>query len=224
MRGNINSVAYGWGKKVLQQGPQALTDVELLAQLLRIGGPGASAVQLAAELLGRFGSLSQVVSANAADLMALPGLGCAKYAQLVVALELARRSTLESLVNQDVLSSPDRTRQFLALHLGAHSREVFSCVFLNSQHALICCEDLFYGTLDGAAVYPREVAVRALHHRAAAVILAHNHPSGVAQPSAADRRITQRLKAALALLDIRVLDHFIVGHGVFYSFAESGLL
>ncbi|MCB1846246.1 MAG: DNA repair protein RadC, partial [Halieaceae bacterium] len=148
----------------------------------------------------------------------------AKYAQLRAALELARRQALQEMGRVDVLSSPEATGRFLQYHLGSRDREVFCCIFLDSQHQVLCCEDLFFGTLDGAAVYPREVATRALQYRAAAVIFAHNHPSGVAEPSAADRRITERLCAALALLDIRVLDHIIVGRGSEFSFAREGLL
>ena len=157
-------------------------------------------------------------------LLAWPGVGVAKYAQLRAALELARRQALQAVQASDVLSSPGETRRFLQYHLGTHSREVFCCIFLDSQHRVLCCEDLFFGTLDGAAVYPREVAIRALQYGAAAVIFAHNHPSGVAEPSTADRRITERLCAALALLDIRVLDHVIIGRGREFSFAREGLL
>jgi DNA repair protein RadC len=211
-------------ERLLQQGAQSLSDGELLAVLLCTGYPGASAAQVAAELLQRFGSLAGVMGACRRQLLAVPGLGRAKYALLQAALELARRQAEQALVREAVIDSPDGTRQFLNLHLAHQAREVFCCLFLDSQHGLICCEDLFFGTLDGAAVYPREVAVRALQHGAAAVILAHNHPSGVAEPSAADRRLTERLQAALGLLDIRVLDHFIVGRGRPFSFAESGLL
>ena len=151
-------------------------------------------------------------------------MGRAKYAVLQAAAEVARRQALQEMEGADVLSSPGQTRRFLQHHLGNQVREIFSVIFLDSQHRVIRCEDLFLGTLDGAAVYPREVAVRALQYRAAAVILAHNHPSGVAEPSSADRRITERLCSALGLLDVRVLDHIIVGMGREYSFAEEGLL
>jgi len=162
--------------------------------------------------------------ADSAHLLACHGVGPAKYARLQAAMELARRHALQGLCAGDALGSPGDTRRFLRHHLAGRSREVFCCIFLDSQHRVLRCEDLFFGTLDGAAVYPREVAVRALQYSAAALIFAHNHPSGVAEPSAADRRITERLTAALALLDIRVLDHIIVGSGRDYSFAEAGLL
>jgi DNA repair protein RadC len=211
-------------ERLLAQGAAALSDAELLALLLRTGTRRLSAVALARDLLARYQGLRGVLSASADSLLQEPGLGPAKFAQLQAALELARRQALQGLEEGDVLTSPERTRRFLRHHLGAHRREVFSCLFLDSQHRVLRCDDLFLGTLDGAAVYPREVAVRALQYSAAAVIFAHNHPSGIAEPSAADRRITERLCAALALLDIRVLDHFIVGRGCEYSFAEQGLL
>ncbi len=210
--------------KLLDRGVHALSDAELLAVLLRSGYRNCSAVGLARELLQRFDGLGGVLKADRSKLLSCSGVGLAKYAQLQAALELARRRALCSLLDGDVLSSPEQTRSFLQHHLGGRPREVFSCLFLDSQHRVICCEDLFFGTLDGAAVYPREVAVRALQYSAAAVIFAHNHPSGVAEPSSADRRITERLCTALALLDIRVLDHFIIGQGREYSFAEEGLL
>ncbi len=210
--------------KLLARGAEALSDAEILALILGSGYRGCDAVLLARELLTRFDGLASVLSADRASLLALPGVGEAKYAQLRAALELGRRQALSAASGKDVLSSPENTRLFLQHHLGGRQREVFSCIFLDTQHHVICCEDLFLGTLDGAAVYPREVAVRALQYCAAAVIFAHNHPSGVAEPSAADKRITERLQAALSLLDIRVLDHFIIGRGKGYSFAEAGLL
>jgi DNA repair protein RadC len=210
--------------KLLDRGAGSLSDAELLAVMLRTGYRDCSALQLAANLLDQFGGLGGVMKVDSARLMACPGIGAAKYTQLRAALELARRQALHALCAGDVLSSPGETRRFLQYHLGAHSREVFCCIFLDSQHRVLRCEDLFFGTLDGAAVYPREVAVRALQYSAAAVIFAHNHPSGVAEPSSADRRITERLCSALALLDIRVLDHIIVGQGREFSFAEQGLL
>ena len=211
-------------EKVLASGAGILSDVELLAVLLGTGGRGRCVIDLSRSLLVRFEGWNGLLSARPCDLLAEPGMGVAKYALLQAALELARRHALEGLQRGAVLSSPDRTRQFLQSHLRSSSREIFSCLFLDAQHALICCEDLFQGTLDGAAVYPREVLRRALELDAAAVILAHNHPSGVAEPSAADRRITERLQAALALVDIRVLDHIIIGRGQAFSFAEDGLL
>ncbi len=210
-------------EKMLQRGVTALSDAELLAVLLGTGARGRSVLAMARHLLGRFGNLQGVIDASREELMSEPGLGIAKYTLLQASLELARRCAMENLRRGAVLSRPQDTRQFLHCHLRDPAREVFSCLFLDSQHALIDCEDLFWGTLDGAAVYPREVVRRALQLRAAAVIFAHNHPSGVAQPSQADRRITERLQAALALVDIRVLDHIIVGRGDQFSFAEDGL-
>jgi len=210
--------------KLLERGENALSDAELLAVLLHTGHRNCSALGLARKLIAQFGGLAEVMRADRASLVACPGVGPAKYAQLRVALELARRQAMQDIGRSDVLSSPQETRRFLQYHLGSREREVFSCIFLDSQHRILRCEDLFLGTLDGAAVYPREVAVRALQYSAAAVIFAHNHPSGVAEPSSADRRITERLCAALGLLDIRVLDHIIVGRGREFSFAEEGLL
>ncbi len=210
--------------KLLERGEAALSDAELLAVLLHTGYRDCTALELARQLMAQFGGLAGVMRADRVRLLACPGVGRGKYAQLRGALELARRQALQAICSGDVLSSPQETRRFLQYHLGARDREVFSCIFLDNQHRVLCCEDLFLGTLDGAAVYPREVAVRALQYSSAAVILAHNHPSGVAEPSAADRRITERLCQALGLLDIRVLDHIIVGRGGEFSFAEQGLL
>jgi DNA repair protein RadC len=210
--------------KLLARGAQALSDAELLAVMLRTGYRNCNALQLARDLLQQFGGLAGLLRADGPGLLACPGVGVAKYAQLRAALELVRRQALQGLGQVDVLSSPGETQIFLQHHLGNHTREVFSCIFLDSQHQVLRCDDLFFGTLDGAAVYPREVATRALQYRAAAVIFGHNHPSGVAEPSSADRRITERLCAALALLDIRVLDHIIIGRGSEYSFAQEGLL
>jgi len=211
-------------EKMLLRGCAGLSDSELLAVLLGTGGRGYSVLKLSRRLLRRFDGLHGLLSASRKDLLAVPGVGEARYALMQAALELSRRHALERLRVGAVMGSPDVTRQFLQNHLRDPSREVFCCLFLNSQHALICCENLFWGTLDGAAVYPREVVRRALELQSAAVIFAHNHPSGVAQPSRADRRITERLQAALALLDIRVLDHIIIGRGEAFSFAEDGLL
>jgi DNA repair protein RadC len=210
--------------KLLERGAIALSDAELLAVLLHTGYRDCSALDMARTLLKEFDGISGLMRAGQGRLLACPGVGPAKYARLRAAMELACRQALQRISAGDVLSSPSETRRFLQCHLGSRSREVFTCLFLDSQHRVQRCEDLFFGTLDGAAVYPREVAVRALQYGAAAVIFAHNHPSGVAEPSSADRRITERLCSALALLDIRVLDHIIVGSGNEYSFAEQGLL
>ena len=211
-------------RRLLSQGARVLSDAEVLALLLQRGRPGATALALAGELLAHFGDLSGLLGAEPASLLACPGMGAGKYAALQAALELARRRALGELKGAAVMSSPALTRRFLLHHLGNQQREIFCCLFLDNQHRVLRCDDLFFGTLDGAAVYPREVALRALQYSAAAVILAHNHPSGVPQPSSADRRITERLVAALGLLDIRVLDHIIVGRGQTLSFAEEGLL
>lgn len=212
-------------EKLLQRGPQALSDAELLAIFLRIGVKGKTAVDLARELLAEYGSLRALLEADFPRFSRSLGLGRAKYAQLQAVLEMARRHLREELQRVDVLTSPDLTRRYLTAHLRVYPHEVFACLLLDNQHRVIKLEELFRGTIDGASVYPREVVKLALAHNAAAVIFAHNHPSGVAEPSEADRTITQRLKQALSLVDIRVLDHFIVGDGEHaYSFAEHGLI
>lgn len=210
--------------RLLHRGAGALSDAELLALLLPRGSSAKCLTQHAALLLSRVDGLAGLLGADQQELLAEPGLGPATVSRLLAAMELARRSARQPLTQRDVMTSPERTRLFLQHHLGGRSREVFCCLFLDSQHRLLLCDDVFLGTLDGAAVYPREVVIRALQNRAAAVILAHNHPSGLTQPSAADRRITQRLRDALALIDIPVLDHLIVGRGDCYSFAEAGLI
>lgn len=218
-------LAEGPRSRLLERGAEALSDAELLALLLQPGFGDNSALLLARELIVGFGGVVGLARAGQPVLLAHPGVGPARYARLAASMELARRQALQEMrANGDVLSSPGHTRRFLSHHLGTRPREVFTCLFMDTQHRVLRCEDLFFGTLDGAAVYPREVAVRALQYGSAAVILAHNHPSGVSEPSAADRRITQRLVGALGLLDIRVLDHIIVGSGECYSFAEQGLL
>lgn len=211
-------------EKLLLKGAQALTNAELLAIFLRTGTPGKSAVDLARELINSFGSLKALLNADRAQFCAGVGLGDAKYAQLQAVLEMARRHFAEILQKGDVLSSPELTRAYLSAQLRGYSYEVFACLFLDNQNRVLQLEELFRGTINGASVYPREVVKRALHHNAAAVIFAHNHPSGVCEPSRADQQITETLKQALALLDIRVLDHFIIGEGLPFSFAEHGLL
>ena len=211
-------------EKLLLRGPDALTDAELLAIFLRTGTHGKTAVDLARDLLAEFGSLRALLSADLARFCQGHGLGNAKYAQLQAVLEMARRHFVEILQRGDTLTSPETTRAYLCAQLGGYTHEVFACLFLDNQHRIIELEELFRGTIDGASVYPREVAKRALHHNAAAVIFAHNHPSGIGEPSQADKRITEKLKQALGLLDIRVLDHFIIGDGQPYSFAEHGLI
>jgi DNA repair protein RadC len=211
-------------EKLLQRGSAALTDAELLAIFLRTGVKGKSAVDLARDLLADFGSLKALLDADHQRFCEAHGLGDAKYAQLQAVLEMAKRHFKEILQRGSALTSPDITRAYLSAQLRGYSYEVFACLFLDNQHRVIQLDELFRGTIDGASVYPREVVRKALHHNAAAVIFAHNHPSGIAEPSAADKHITEKLKQALALFDIRVLDHFIIGDGDPYSFAEHGLI
>lgn len=211
-------------ERLLKLGAQALSDAELLAIFLRTGIRGKSAVDLARDLLREFGSLSALLKADHERFVQTPGLGTAKYTQLQAVLELARRHFEEILQRENALTSPHLTRQYLSHWLRGRPHEVFACLFLDNQHRVLRAQELFRGTIDGASVYPREVVKQALAENAAAVIFAHNHPSGVAEPSEADRFLTERLRQALALVDIRVLDHFIVGDGEAYSFAEHGLL
>ena len=209
-------------EKLLNLGPGALSDAELLAIFLRIGVAGKSAVDLARELLNQYGGLRPLLEASQQEFCAGLGLGAAKYAQLQAVLEMARRHLSASMQAGDLLTSPQLVRDYLRAQLRHRQREVFSVLFLDSQNRLIAYEEIFQGTIDGASVYPREVVKQALARNAAAVIFAHNHPSGVAEPSQADRRITQRLQDALALVDVRVLDHLVVGEGEPVSFAERG--
>jgi DNA repair protein RadC len=212
-------------EKLLQKGPEALSDAELLAIFLRTGSRGKTAVDLGRDLLQEFGSLRALLQADLARFCRGGGLGVAKYVQLQAVLEMSRRHLQEELERGDALTSPDLTRRFLTARLRAYSHEVFGCLLLDNQNRVLRWEELFRGTIDGASVYPREVVKLALSSNAAAVIFAHNHPSGVAEPSSADRAITSHLKQALALVEIRVLDHFIIGDGQHpYSFAEHGLL
>ncbi len=210
-------------EKLLQRGAGTLSDAELLAILLRTGVAGRSAVDLARTLLGEFGSLRRLLAAPLADLRDARGIGIAKYAQLQAAIELARRHLAEELQHQDCLTRPAQTMNYLRARLRGYDHEVFACLMLDNRNRVIAFRELFRGTIDGAGVYPREVVKQALADNAAAVIFAHNHPSGVAEPSQADIRITERLQRALALVDIRVLDHVIVGEGV-TSLCERGLL
>ena len=211
-------------EKLLAKGADALSDAELLAIFLRTGVSGKSAVELARELLTRCGSLSALCAASERDLCEVTGMGQAKYAQLQAVLEMARRALKEKLSNGNALNSPAAVREYLRLRLQALPHEVFAVLFLDAQNRVIGIEELFRGTLTQTSVYPREVVKRALHHNAGAVIFAHNHPSGVAEPSHADETLTQALKQALALIDVRVLDHFIVAGSGVLSFAERGLL
>ncbi len=211
-------------ERLLEQGAQGLSDAELLAIFLRTGVSGKSAVDLARESLGRFGNLRELLAADRDQFCAVPGLGLAKFAQLQAALEMGRRHLNEQLVRAIPLQNPEQTQRFLRARLRDYPYEVFAVIFLDTRHRVLAFEELFRGTIDGANVYPREIVRRALTHNAAAVILSHNHPSGVAEPSQADRRITERLRDALALVDIRVLDHVIVGDPNCYSLAEHGLI
>ncbi|KPK34875.1 MAG: hypothetical protein AMJ66_02710 [Betaproteobacteria bacterium SG8_40] len=211
-------------EKLLRKGAAALADSELIAIFLRIGVRGKSAVELARVLLDRFGSLGGIVGAELEEFTEIDGLGEAKYVQLQAAVELARRALDQEMRVADNLSSPDAVRRYLRLLLEQRRVEVFVGLFLDAQNRLIAARELFSGTLTQTSVYPREVVKSALSHNAASVIFAHNHPSGIAEPSPADESLTQALKQALALVDVRVLDHFIVGQGGMLSFAERGLL
>ena len=211
-------------EKLLAKGSIALTDAELLAIFLRTGLPGKTAVDLARDLLNQFGSLKALLGADQAQFCEGKGLGSAKFAQLQAVLEMAKRHFVEIIQREDVLTSPEATRAYLSAQLRGYSYEVFACLFLDNKNRVIQLEELFKGTIDGASVYPREVAKRALFHNASAVIFAHNHPSGINEPSQADKQITDKLKQVLNLFDIRVLDHFIIGDGQPYSFAEHGFL
>lgn len=212
-------------EKLLARGPAALSDAELLALLLRTGMPGKNALQMGQELLDTFDGVAGLLHTTAEDLKRIKGLGgAAKRAQLVAVLELARRALCGKLKEKTVFDTPQAVRDYLQLQLGSRPHEVFAILFLDSQHRMIALEELFRGTLTQTSVYPREVVIRALALNAASVVLAHNHPSGSAQPSRADEALTQTIKAALALIDVRVLDHFVVTATQAVSMAELGLL
>lgn len=211
-------------EKLLTKGPAILSDAELLAIFLRTGVNGKTAVDLARDLLLEFGNLRSLVEADAPALCKTSGLGTAKYVQIQAAIELGKRFLETGLRQNDVLANPETTRDYLLAQLRSYPHEVFACLFLNNRHHVISFDKMFNGTIDGASVYPREVVKRALGHNAAAIIFAHNHPSGVAEPSSADITLTRRLKTALELVDIRVLDHFVIGNNEAVSFAERGLL
>jgi len=208
-------------EKLLAQGPASLSDAELLAIFLRTGLAGKTAVDIARELLQEFGSLRRLLTAPKERLCAFPGLGPAKYAQLQAILELARRHLGETVRRGDAISSPEDTCRFLVSRLRDYPYEVFACLFLDNRHRVIELVEMFRGTINGASVHPREVVRAALHHNAAAVILCHNHPSGDAEPSQADLKITQRLTEALTLIDVRVLDHIVIGDGNTVSFCRA---
>lgn len=211
-------------EKLLTLGPNQLSDAELLAIFLRTGCAGLSAVDLARDLLTRFGSLRALLESSQTNFCQAKGLGVAKYTQLQAVLEMSRRHLGETLTRDSTLNSSAAVKQFLTAKLRHERSEVFAALHLDSQHRLIAYEALFHGTIDGASVYPREVVKSALKHNSAAMIFAHNHPSGISEPSQADKHITKQLQTALTVLDIRVLDHVVVGEGETTSFAEQGLL
>lgn len=211
-------------EKLLARGAAALADAELLALLLRTGYKGTGVLALSQQVIERCGGLAGLINADPDALATIKGLGKAKRSELVALMEVARRALAQQLAAAPVFDSPQRVKDFLGLHLGQRPQEVFTALFLDVQHRLLKQEDLFHGTLSQTSVYPREVARRALMLNAAAVVFAHNHPSGVAEPSRADEFLTQSLKTALALIDVRVLDHLIVGRGVVVSMAERGLV
>lgn len=209
-------------EKMLLRGADALSDAELLAIFLRTGVKGKSAVDLARELLLEFGGLRSLLEADKNSFCRAQGLGTAKYILLQATLEMSRRYLAENMVRDDALSSPQHTRRYLKAKMRDYRREVFACVFLDNRHRVICYEELFFGTIDSASVHARELVQQSLQHNASAVILAHNHPSGIAEPSNADRDLTKQLQKALSLIDVRVLDHIVIGDGSTVSFAERG--
>ena len=214
-------------EKLLARGVGALSDAELLAILLRTGIVGKGVLQMAEELLDSklgFGGIAGLLNTTAEDLKRIKGLGPAKRAELVAVLELARRALAEQMQARTVFESPNAVKDYLQLHLAHKTYEVFAVLFVDAQNRMLAMEELFRGTLTQTSVYPREVVLRALHHHASSVVLAHNHPSGGVQPSKADETLTQTLKAALSLVDVRVLDHIIVAKGQTLSMAEQGLI
>jgi DNA repair protein RadC len=211
-------------EKLLARGGAALSDIEVLALLLRTGLPGRGVFELAAQVLRDFDGFAGLLQAEASDLKRIKGLGPAKRAEIAAVVEMARRALAQPLRAAPVFDAPQKVKDYLALHLGTRAQEVFAVLFLDGQHRLVALEEMFHGTLTQTSVYPREIVRRALALNAGAVILAHNHPSGVAEPSCADEHLTQTLKSALQLVDVRVLDHLVVGQGTAISFAERGLL
>ena len=211
-------------EKLLEHGAEVLSDAELLAIFLRVGVTGKSAVDLARDLLTQFGSLNGIFAATEIDVSQVHGMGSSKYAQLQAIFEMSRRALSEQMKVRDALTSPQQVRDYLCLKLGALNREVFMVLFLDAQNRVVASEEMFSGTLTQTSVYPREVVKRVLHYNAASVIFAHNHPSGIAEQSRADEMLTASLKQALALIDVRVLDHFIVAGNTILSFAERGLI
>jgi DNA repair protein RadC len=211
-------------EKLIELGAEALSDAELLAIFLRVGVVGKSAVDLARDLLNQFGSLNGIFAATEHELSQVHGIGTSKYVQLQAIFEMSRRALSEQLQQQDVLNSPQAVRDYLVLKLSSLSKEVFLVLFLDTQNRLVATEEMFSGSLTSTSVYPREVVKRALHHNAAAVIFAHNHPTGIVKPSQADELLTRQLQQALALIDVKVLDHFIVAGNQTLSFSQKGLL
>lgn len=211
-------------EKLLANGAASLSDAELLAIFLRTGVPGRSAVDLARGVLLHFGGLRGLLEADASSFCAMPGLGRAKYAQLQAVLEMARRHLATTLSRSGALENPGAVRDYLKATLRHEPHEIFACLFLDARHRVMAYEALFHGSIDSASVYPRQVVKRALAHNAAALILCHNHPSGVAEPSPADVTLTHRIRDALALIDVRVLDHFIIGDGEPLSMLAKGLM
>jgi DNA repair protein RadC len=211
-------------ERLLRHGAAALSEAELLAIFLRTGIAGTDAVDLGRQLIARFGSLQRLFAAPLSEIEAVRGLGPAKYAQIQAVIEIARRALREQIGERDAMTSPQAVREFLRLSLGGRTHEVFLAMFLDAQNRLLGSEELFRGTLTQTSVYPREVVKTALRYNAAGVIFAHNHPSGIAEPSRADELLTQTLKQALSLVEIKTLDHFIVAGSRTLSFAERGLL
>jgi DNA repair protein RadC len=211
-------------ERLLKLGPAALADVELIALLLRTGLRGVSVLQLAQQMLERFGGIQGLLHAGPEELKAVKGLGPAKRAEMAAVIEIARRALAQELKQNPVFDAPQKVKHYLQLQLGSRDHEVFAVLFLDAQMRLLKLEEMFRGTLTQTSVYPREVLKRALELQAAFVILAHNHPSGEAEPSQADKLLTQTLQAALALIDVRVMDHLVVARGQVISFAERGLL
>ncbi len=211
-------------EKLIELGAQALSDAELLAIFLRVGVVGKSAVDLARDLLIQFGSLNGIFAATEHELSQVHGIGSSKYVQLQAIFEMSRRALNEQLQQRDVLASPQAVRDYLVLKLGSYTKEAFLVLFLDTQNRLLATEEMFSGSLSETSVYPREIVKRVLHHNAAAVIFAHNHPTGNVKQSQADELLTKQLQQALALIDVKVLDHFIVAGNNTLSFSHTGLL
>lgn len=212
-------------EKLLTKGASSLSNAELLAIFLRTGTRGKTAVDLSRDLLSEFnGRLRNIIEADADDFCKIKGVGIAKYTHIQAAGELGKRCLEEKMEGKDVISSPEDTKNFVLARLRGYPQEVFACLFLDSQHQVICFEEMFSGTINSANVYPREVVKKVLEKKATAVIFAHNHPSGLVKPSTADKKITRRLQDALNLIDVRVLDHLIIGDNETFSFAEAGLI